>query len=226
MVDLTSSGGVVSVSGLAATVALTHVEGANDRLTINAQGGDDDIDASGLAAGLVQLVVNAGPGDDVVIGSQGDDLVTGGDGDDVALLGAGDDVFVWNPGDDSDVVEGQAGTADTLLFNGSIVNENIDISANGGRVRLFRDVANVTMDLDDVERIDVRAVGGTDTIVVHDLSGTDVTEVNIDLSAADRWWRSATARWIRSSSMRPTATTSSWSPATTALSTYSACRRR
>ena len=31
------------------------------------------------------------------------------------------------------------------------------------------------MDLDDVERIDVNALGGADNIVVGDLSGTDVT---------------------------------------------------
>ena len=39
------------------------------------------------------------------------------------------------------------------------------------------------MDLNDVEGIDFNALGGADTIVVNDLSGTDVTEVNIDLAA-------------------------------------------
>ena len=50
------------------------------------------------------------------------------------MLGAGNDTFVWNPGDGSDTVDGQAGN-DTLLFNGANVNENIDISANGRRMR-------------------------------------------------------------------------------------------
>ena len=50
------------------------------------------------------------------------------------------------------------------------------------RPRFFnRDVANVTMDLNDVEQIDFRALGGADNIVVGDLSGTDVTQVNLDL---------------------------------------------
>ncbi len=57
----------------------------------------------------------------------------------------------------------------------------MDISANGGRARLFRDVGSITMDLDNVETIDVRAVGGADSVTVGDLSGTDVTTVNIDL---------------------------------------------
>ena len=48
----------------------------------------------------------------------------------------------------------------------------------------FRDIANVTMDLNDVERIDFNALGGADKIVVNDLTGTDVTEVNIDLAGS------------------------------------------
>ena len=68
-----------------------------------------------------------------------------------------------------------------MLFFGSNASENIDISANGGRVRFFRDVANVTMDLNDVEGIDFRALGGADNLVVGDLSGTDVTSIGSDL---------------------------------------------
>ena len=100
----------------------------------------------------------------------------------MALLGAGDDTFVWNPGDGSDTVEGQAGT-DTLLFNGANINEKIDVSANGGRVRFTRDVANITMDLNGVEHINFTALGGADNITVNDLAGTGVTQVNIDLAA-------------------------------------------
>jgi hypothetical protein len=91
-------------------------------------------------------------------------------------------VFIWNPGDGSDVVEGQAGR-DTLAFNGSNVGETIDISANGSRVRFFRDVGNVTMDVNGVERIQFAAGGGADTITVGDLTGTGVKQVDIDLAA-------------------------------------------
>src|SRR5262249_51552366 len=71
---------------------------------------------------------------------------------------------------------------DTMAFNGSAVAEKIDVSANGSRVRLTRDIASITMDLDDVERIAVKALGGVDTVTVNDLSGTDVTNVIADLS--------------------------------------------
>ena len=86
----------------------------------------------------------------------------------------------WNPGDGNDTVEGQAG-ADTLDFRGANVAENIDIAANGGRVRFVRDIASVTMDLNDVETIQFRALGGVDTVTVHDMSGTDLALVAIDL---------------------------------------------
>ena len=72
-----------------------------------------------------------------------------------------------------------------MLFNGANAAENIDIAANGGRVLFFRNVANVTMDLNDVEAIDFNALGGADTIVVNDLCGTDVNQVDANLAA--RW---------------------------------------
>lgn len=173
----------VKVGGLKALVNITGLEAANDKLTINALGGDDTVDASSLVAGVVDLVLNGGLGVDVLIGSDGDDLFNGGDGNDTAFMGDGDDTFVWNPGDDNDILEGQDG-ADAMVFNGANIAESIDISANGERVRFFRNVANVTMDLDDVERIDFNALGGADLVTVNDLSGTDVTEVNVNLAAS------------------------------------------
>ncbi len=180
-VKIATVGCEVVVSGLPAEVRLAGVDAGLDSLTVNGLNGDDRIDASGLQAGL-KLTINGGLGVDTMIGGKGDDLFNGGDGNDVAHMGAGNDTFVWNPGDDNDTLRGQAGT-DTMLFNGANAAENIDISASGGRAIFFRDVAAVTMDLDDVERIDFNALGGADNIVVKDLSSTDVEEVNLDLAA-------------------------------------------
>ncbi len=177
-----SNGTAITVAGLFPFVNITGAEGTNDGLTVNGLGGDDTIDASTLKANAIALTLNGGDGNDVLTGSQGADLVNGGRGNDVALMGAGDDTFVWNPGDGSDTVEGQTGT-DTMLFNGSNVSENIDVSANGSRVRFFRDVANITMDLNGVETIDFNAFGGADTITVGDLTGTNVRQVNLDLAS-------------------------------------------
>ena len=126
--------------------------------------------------------ITGGDGNDFLFGGDDNDTVTGGRGFDVAFLGNGDDTFVWNPGDSSDVVEGQAG-ADTLDFHGSNTSERIDLSANGSRLRLNRDVAAITMDTNDVEHVTVHLLGGTDQLTVNPLAGTDVTRVDADLGA-------------------------------------------
>jgi Ca2+-binding RTX toxin-like protein len=181
-IAIAGSGSSVVVSGLAATVHVRHAEAANDSLQVNGLGGDDTINASTLNAGVIALTLNGGDGNDLLVGSAGNDLIVGGRGNDVALMGAGDDTFVWNPGDGSDTVEGQGGT-DTLQFNGANVAERMDLSANGSRARLFRDVGNVTMDFNGVETVNIAALGGADTITVNDLTGTSVKQVNIDLAA-------------------------------------------
>jgi len=189
IIDVFGAGSSVAVLGLTAQINIFNAEGANDSLVISGLGGDDGITATTLPAGVIKLVLDGGAGDDTILGSQGADTIVGGEGNDfafgdngndLALLGAGDDLFQWNPGDGSDTVEGGEGF-DTMLFFGANIDENIDIFANGGRVTFFRDIANITMDLDDVESIEFRALGGEDDIVVGDLSGTDVTQIGLDL---------------------------------------------
>jgi Ca2+-binding RTX toxin-like protein len=190
-IQVVGAGTSVSVNGLPEQVNITGAEGANDSLVIHGGAGNDTITAANLPAGIVNLTLDGGAGNDTIIGSagndtllggDGNDTVTGGRGNDTALLGGGNDTFVWNPGDGSDTVEGQDGT-DTLVFNGANVAEKIEISANGTRTRLFRDVGNVTMDLNSVEHIQLNTLGGADNVTVDDLSGTGVTQVAIDLGA-------------------------------------------
>jgi hypothetical protein len=131
--------------------------------------------------GAISLELQGGLGADNFIGSAGNDRILGGDGNDFALMGAGDDEFIWNPGDDLDTLEGQAGI-DTMDFNGNGAAENFTISPNGGRILFFRDVAAVTMDLNDVERINLDAGAGVDTFVINDLTGTDAQLVTLNLA--------------------------------------------
>jgi Ca2+-binding RTX toxin-like protein len=122
-----------------------------------------------------------GRGSETLLGGSGNDLIDGNGGNDVAFMDAGDDVFVWDPGDGSDIVEGEAG-ADTMLFNGAGVAEQVDLSANGTRLRFFRTQATITMDTAGVERVDFNALGGADLVTINDLTGTDVSAVNVDLA--------------------------------------------
>ena len=186
-----NASGVV-VSGLRTMVAVQHQE-PSDELVVRGLGGNDALSAPMLAAQAISLTLDGGAGDDTIAGSQGADLLLGGDGNDTidgnagadrALMGAGDDTFVWDPGDGSDTIEGEAG-ADTMRFNGANVAEQVELSANGNRLRFFRTQANITMDTAGVERVDFNAFGGADLVTVDDLTGTDVTSVNADLGGAD-----------------------------------------
>src|SRR4029079_16821366 len=105
-----------------------------------------------------------------LIGGDGNDVIDGNKGNDTAQLGSGDDLFIWDPGDGSDVVQGQQGT-DTMRFNGAAAAEQFTLSANGNRLKFFRDVGNITMDTAGGERVDVNALGGDQPVHLDDLRG-------------------------------------------------------
>ena len=166
--------------------------GGSEALVLNANGGDDTFAGGTGLATLMSFTVKGGDGNDTIVGTDGNDLLLGGDGNDfldgnrgadVALIGNGNDVFRWDPGDGSDTVEGQHGV-DQMLFIGAPAAENVDLSANGGRLRFFRDAGNITMDVNDVESVQFNAAGGADKITVHSLAGTDVRNVSLNLEGA------------------------------------------
>ena len=162
-------------------------------IAVDAAAGDDLVridESNGAFTDSIPTTIAGGDGNDTIAGGKGIETLLGGDGNDsidgnggndLALLGAGDDTFVWDPGDGSDKIEGQDGT-DTMRFNGANVSEQVDLSANGSRLKLFRTQANITMDTAGVERVDFNALGGADLITINDLSGTDVSNVNVDLA--------------------------------------------
>jgi Ca2+-binding RTX toxin-like protein len=178
----------------------SFARGDTDAIDIKRGDGNDSAridDANGAFTDSIPTTIAGGDGNDSLHGGQvqvaaenetfkggdGNDSVDGGKGNDTASLGDGNDAFRWDNGEGSDVIEGQDGT-DTMLFNGSAVAENATLTANGGRLTFFRVQGNVTMDTDAIEIVDFNALGGTDNITVNDLTGTDVTQTNIDLASA------------------------------------------
>ena len=172
--------------------------GALNAIEVKVGDGDDSAridDGNGAFTNTIPTTIAGGDGDDSLEGGQvqvaaeneqykgggGDDSVDGGKGNDTASLGAGDDAFRWDNGEGSDVIEGRDGT-DTMLFNGAAVAENVTMTANGGRLTFFRVQGNVTMNTDGVEIVDDNALGGADTVTVNYLTGTDVTQTNLDLA--------------------------------------------
>jgi Ca2+-binding RTX toxin-like protein len=163
-----------------------------ETLRVNGKAGDDTIAAVGnLAALIASLVLDGGGGNDLILGGNGADVILAGggsdvvhgrQGNDVIFLGGGADVAVWGPGDGSDIIEGESGN-DSLEVIGSGANEIVDIAANGSRVRLFRNVGSIVLDVDGIETIGFNAAGGTDVVVVGDLTGTATKVVDVDLTA-------------------------------------------
>src|SRR4029079_9763870 len=65
---------------------------------------------------------------------------------------------------------------------GANVPERVALSANGNRLTFLRDPGRVTLDTAGVERVDFKCLGGADVVFVGDLTGTGVTDVNVDLA--------------------------------------------
>jgi Ca2+-binding RTX toxin-like protein len=178
-IQIVADGSAVDVFGT--PLRIDHSEAANDKLTVNGLGGADTITGEPGLAALIQLVINGGTEVDVLTGGDGNDRIAGQQANDSMFGGAGDDTLVWDPGDANDLVEGQAGN-DTMEFNGAGVAEAFDASAVAGRLRFTRNLGNIVMDVGTTERVDLRALGGADTAVFNDLSGTAVTKADIDLA--------------------------------------------
>ncbi len=166
-----------------------------DQIFIAARGGDDTItmdESRGAFTDTENTVMHGengadrllgGSGAELMVGGRGPDFIDGNRGNDIGVMGGGDDVFQWDPGDGSDVIEGDGGY-DTMLFNGAAAAEVFDYSANGGRLRFFRNLGNIVMDTGSVEDVALNALGGADVITVNDLAATDVVHTGIDLAPA------------------------------------------
>ena len=186
---VTASLGQVLVSGFPESMAISG-SSSSDRLTLNGLGGGDTLSGSVGLAALILLTLDGGDGNDTLNGGNGADILVGGNqndvvdgngGNDVEFLGDGNDTARWDPGDASDVIEGETGN-DLMDFNGAAGAEIFTASSNGGRLLFTRNVGAVVMDVDNVEFVDLAALGGVDTVTVNDLGPTDVTSFVADLS--------------------------------------------
>ncbi|HKI64047.1 MAG TPA: Ig-like domain-containing protein, partial [Burkholderiales bacterium] len=127
VITVSDAGGVVSfdVNGTPGTLA-----GANS-VTVDARGGDDTVDASGVETMSVTLM--GGAGDDFLIGGAGDDVLRGGLGDDTLIGGAGADLLDGGEGDDTALVHGVAPVAYWSLneTSGSTVHDTAGTPQDG-----------------------------------------------------------------------------------------------
>ena len=149
--------------------------GTTENLDVNGQGGSDVIIGAVGLVGLIDLDLDGGEGNDLLIGGDGVDVLRGGAGNDTLIGGRGNDIMmgqdgsdlmIWNNGDGSDFMEGGEGF-DFVQVNGANgAGDDFSIDPNGQRVRFQRNNLGLfTLDIGSTENLDVNGQGGSDTIV-------------------------------------------------------------
>ena len=126
-ITVSDSGGVLGfdVNGVAGTLT-----GAAS-VTVDARGGNDLVDASGLTTLGATLI--GGAGDDFLTGGAGDDRIYGGAGNDILIGGLGTDLLDGGDGDDTALVHGIAPVAYWSLneTSGSAIHDTAGTPQNG-----------------------------------------------------------------------------------------------
>lgn len=92
-------------------------DGWGNGFVVSTGAGNDRITVTGWN-GWSYATIDAGAGDDVVIGTSGADRIRGGTGNDTLTGGAGRDLFLFARGDGADVITDFAIGADRLRFEG------------------------------------------------------------------------------------------------------------
>jgi Ca2+-binding RTX toxin-like protein len=118
-----AEGGRVKFNRLGAVGAF-EIDFTAEKLVVNSLGGDDNLEPTGTLAGLTQITVNAGDGNDRVLGSDGNDNIVGGAGSDVIDGQTGNDALAARD-QDNDLVRGGAG-------NDSAVTDQLTIDSVSG----------------------------------------------------------------------------------------------
>jgi len=136
--DIIKAAGANTAIGIASIINVEEISnGGFANVSIVGSTGADSINLTGVTlAG--NIIINAGAGDDAIIGSAGNDTIEGGAGNDQIFGGGGDDVFLVGLGSGSDEYDGGAGydtikaTANNVAISVGWLWSPIEaISANG-----------------------------------------------------------------------------------------------
>ncbi len=146
------------------------------------RGGNDSLDGGAGndtvfgGSGLDTLI--GGLGNNSLSGEDGDDRLFGGAGDDTMLGQAGSDLLVWNDGDGSDTVSGGS-EVDTAVVNGASAAGDVFHVAAGGMDVLFQQAgsAGSTLNLYQIEALEVYGQGGDDLLVAGALTNTSLRQI-------------------------------------------------
>jgi Ca2+-binding RTX toxin-like protein len=168
----TLTGGVLSVTGLAAQVAVDGFEPTLDTVRVQGVGGDDVIDASAVAAGGPLLVLDGGAGDDVLVGGAGNDTLLGGDNDDVLIGNGGVDSLDGGLGNNILIQDGGSNaTSGIITLFGDSLDNTITISRDAAGALYSNGVAIPGATVANTSLIRVFGLDGSDVITINETNG-------------------------------------------------------
>lgn len=154
--------------------------GTTERLVVDGKGGDDVIKAGEGLAGLIDLklyggdgndTIQGGDGDDYLFGGKGNDFLEGEKGNDVMKGGAGRDTMEWDNGDGSDIMEGGKGFDTAIVEGAETAGDHFLVETNGDRVAFERvNLGPFTLDIGTTEKMEVEGLGGDDVIDARGLT--------------------------------------------------------
>ncbi len=160
-----------SANGVVQTTGISGLDGL-DTLAVNGGLGDDTI----------RVVTPKGPASGAAVSVHGDDgadTLTGSFGAEHLFGDAGNDVI--DGGGGADTIDGGA-DVDTLRITGGEAVDTVALSGGGSHLR--ETIGGVTSDVVNVETLNIRPLGQSDTVSIGDLTLTSVRTVNLDLSGA------------------------------------------
>ena len=119
-----------------------------------------------------------GDGDDTLKGDAGNDIIIGQKGADKMFGGKGNDLFGWRNGDGSDIVIGGKGYDVVAVSDAPDDGDEFVLEAKGKQAIFERvNLVPFSIKTKQVEKFDIDATGGDDSLKVGDLSRTHVKRV-------------------------------------------------
>ena len=196
----------INVNGITSTNTVSNIQlvnisalAGNDTVTLSGAGtintyvyagyGNDNVDATGLAA---SVSLYGASGDDSLAGGSGNDYLDGGDGsnrlagglgNDSIVGGANGDVVIYNAGDGLDTIDGGGGVNNLYVYGLATSNNTINVNPNAlYPTDISIDINGLTRAIDAFSIQGLILTGGTasDTFNIGDLTGRSVTYVSTD----------------------------------------------
>jgi len=168
-IDAAAANVAINVSNL---VSIEEIDaGAFANVSLVGGAAADTLDFSGMVLTGIALI-DAGAGNDDVVGSAANDTIVLGSGNDVFDGGFGDDIFIARPGAGIDTIDGNAGydriaaAAANVAINASHLTSIEEINANG-----FANVSLVGSSVADV--LDFSAFTLTGIALIDAAAGND-----------------------------------------------------